>query len=128
MLAPVPCSETRAAKKPRLFLDHEEKKPELRALVSVNFRGDLPSDPNDFVLWLTSLCPVEVSGVQLQTIEVEACFESNSTLTLISMPLKIWASFQETPACSLIGFVKSQNQLSKLSNHPQEVTFLLLDR
>jgi hypothetical protein len=56
--------------------------PNLMALVAIKFRGEVLPDRNAFVYWLSNLYPVEVSGVQVQSITLEGSFTSNSTLML----------------------------------------------
>jgi hypothetical protein len=99
-------------------------KPELRALVSISFHGRSLPDDQEFVRWLTHLYPAEISGVQVQHIELEASHDSNSTLMLISMPISLWAMLPEAPGCSIVGFVKSGNNLLRRDH---EVPNLALD-
>jgi len=94
---------------------------ERRALLSVNFRGQTLPDMEDFVLWLKTLRPPEVCGIRIQNMEIEASFDSDSTLMLLSMPIRLWASFQEAPGCSLVGFIKSKNNLLKPDNDFRKV-------
>jgi hypothetical protein len=95
--------------------------PERRVLLSVNFRGQTLPDMKDFVLWLNTLRPPEVCGIRVQNIEIEASYDSNSTLMLLSMPIRLWASFPEAPGCSLVGFIKSKNNLLKRDNDSRKV-------
>jgi len=103
----------------------QRSKPELRAVLAVNFRGEILPDMKDFLQWLNSQCPKEVAGIELKSVsmEIEASFDSYSTLMFLSMPLSVWAYLQESPGCSLIGFVKSRNNLVKQYNDVHKVGY-----
>jgi ankyrin repeat protein len=93
----------------------EPSKPGVRAILAINFREDQLPKPEDFFQWLDSQRPKEVDKVEVTELEmgIEGLFRSYSTLVLLSMPLSMWAHFQESPGCSLVGFVQSSNDLMK---------------
>jgi hypothetical protein len=104
-------------------LTSQPRKPELRAVLAVNFREDRLPEQEDFIQWLTSLCPRDVSGIQVQSVEIEASFDGCSTLAFVSMPLSMWAYLERSPGYWFVGFVKSRNNLMKQRNHVQKVRY-----
>lgn len=63
----------------------------------------------EFVRWLNSKYPKEISGVEVERVILEGSFNSCSTLTLLSMPIPIWAHLGELSGSLLVGIVKSSN-------------------
>lgn len=86
-------------------------KPELKALVAISFRGDVLPKIEEFVRWLNSQYPKEISHIEVENVGLEGSFNSCSTLTLLSMPISLWAHLQELSSSFLVGFVKSRNRV-----------------
>jgi hypothetical protein len=88
--------------------------PDLKALISASFRGEVFPDVHDFVQWLNTECPGEVSNIEVQALNTEAAFDGYLSLVVLfsSMPISLWAKLRELPGCSLVGFVKSRNLLT----------------
>jgi hypothetical protein len=84
-------------------------KPGLKALLSVSFRGEACPDIEDFVQWLNTQRLKEVYKIEIEALNIEASFDSCSTLILLSMPVSIWAQLQGISGLSLVGFIKSRN-------------------
>jgi len=82
---------------------------ELKALLAISFYGQVLSDVEEFVDWLNSQHPKEVSRIEVERVGIEGSFDSCSTLVLLSMPIHIWARLKECSGTSLVGFVKSRN-------------------
>ena len=79
-----------------------------RVLLAVSLQQDTTlsdADITEWANWLSEI-PKEVAKV-----EIEAVFQSHSSLILVSMPIKTWASLVSDPAYIFIGFVKSGNLL-----------------
>ncbi|KAF2830970.1 hypothetical protein CC86DRAFT_377896 [Ophiobolus disseminans] len=82
-----------------------------RALISVNLRDGALPNTEKFIRWLSTFRPQEVTAVRLDRIRIEASHDSDSTLMLISVPVRLWALIRDIPGCALVGFVKSGNRL-----------------
>ena len=87
-------------------------KPELKALVAISFRGNVLPKIEEFVRWLNSQYPKEISQIGVERVSLEGSFDSCSTLTLLAMPISLWAHLQELSSSFLVGFVKSRNCVS----------------
>jgi hypothetical protein len=96
-------------------------KPEMKALLSISFRGNTLPDMEEFVHWLNSQYPKEVARIEVERVNIEASFDSCSTLMLLSIPISMWAYLQESLGCSLVGFVESRNVLIEKYHGIQKV-------
>jgi hypothetical protein len=83
--------------------------PELKALLAISFRGQVMPEVEEFVNWLTSQYPKEISHIELERVGIEGSFDSCSTLVLLSMPISTWAYLKELSGSLFVGFVKSRN-------------------
>ena len=88
-------------------------KPETRVLLSVSVAEDIGHDTAQWVHWLTTGAPSDVTKID---VKVEAIFKSHSTLVLVSIPIIVWTQLPETSAYQFIGFVQSAN-LHRQSDH-----------
>jgi hypothetical protein len=95
--------------------------PEVKALLAVSFRGDTLPEMREFVLWLNSQYPKEVSKIEVESVSIEGSFDSCSTLILLSMPLSLWSHLQGNPGYWLVGFVKSRNALAEKYQETRKV-------
>ena len=91
-----------------------------KVLVSLSMQGQatLP-DVKKFQDWLTSNLPPNLASV-----EVEAVFESSSSLILFTLPLEVWDCLEETGAFEFIDFVDSHNLLLPEKNPSKPGTAL----
>ena len=90
-------------------------KPELKALLSISFRGNVLPEMEEFVQWLNSQHPEEVAKIEVERVSIEGSFDSGSTLMLLSMPISVWAYLDGSHGSSFVGFVKSRNLLTDKS-------------
>ena len=81
-------------------------KPETRVLLSVSVSEDIGHDTAQWVRWLTTGAPWDVTKID---VAVEGIFKSHSTLVLVSIPIIAWTQLAETAAYQFIGFVQSAN-------------------
>jgi hypothetical protein len=84
------------------------KKP-TRVLLSIHTSK---SPTEDLIGFLKNQCmlPLYVTGMKIEdVVSIEGMYESESTLTLVSVPLSIWALLPNHPACRYIGKIKSHN-------------------
>ena len=84
--------------------------PQTRVLLAVSVVQEADPDTEQWVSWLTSQAPSDVTQVEVQ---VEGIYRSHSTLVLISMPTFAWDRLPERTAYRFIGFLKSANLLQK---------------
>lgn len=89
---------------------HEEPKEILttKVLLSISLRDDTLLTVEEWIQWLSSFYPPQVTGVEMEDVrkvpvKTEAAFSSGSTLLLLSMPVSIWARFrtQRIPSLDL---------------------------
>jgi hypothetical protein len=99
--------------------------PTVKALLAVSFRGEELPNMKDFVQWLNHRRPQEVSKIRVESVNIEASFDSRSTLMLLSMPVSMWAQLQGIRGCSLVGFTESRNVLIQKESISQKVRYLL---
>ena len=92
-------------------------KPETRVLLSVSVAEDIGHDTAQWVHWLTTGAPWEVTKID---VKVEAIFKSHSTLVLVSIPIVAWTQLPETAAYQFIGFVQSANLYRQSDHEPLE--------
>lgn len=81
-------------------------KQETRVLLSVSVSEDIGHNIVQWVHWLTTGVPWDVTKVD---VTVEGIFKSHSTLVLVSIPTTAWTQLTETAAYQFIGFVRSGN-------------------
>jgi hypothetical protein len=92
------------------------KKP-TRVLLSIHTSK---SPTEDLIGFLKNECmlPLYVTGMKIEdVVSIEGIYESESTLTLVSVPLSIWALLPNHPACRYIGKIKSHNLCKEESVH-----------
>jgi hypothetical protein len=70
------------------------------------------SPTEDLICFLKNECmlPLYVTGMKIEeVVRIEGIYESNSTLTLVSIPLPVWDLIPDHAACHYIGFIRSDN-------------------
>jgi hypothetical protein len=70
------------------------------------------SPTQDLIGFLKNECmlPLYVTGMKIESVvEIEGIYESESTLTLLSVPLSIWNLLPDHAACRFIAKIKSEN-------------------
>lgn len=77
-----------------------------RVLLSVSVVQDAVHDVSQWVSWLTTAAPWDVTKVDVQ---VHSIFKSYSTLVVVSVPTSAWNRLLERPAYRFIGFIRSGN-------------------
>ena len=75
-----------------------------RVLLSVSVVEDAFHDVSNWVSWLTTETPRDVTKVDVQ---VHSVFKSCSTLVVVSVPTYAWDRLPERPAYRFIGFIRS---------------------
>lgn len=75
-----------------------------RVLLSVSVVQDAVHDVSQWVSWLTTAAPWDVTKVDVQ---VHSIFKSYSTLVVVSVPTSAWNRLPERPAYRFIGFIRS---------------------
>ena len=88
------------------FAPQPPNRPETRVLLSVSVSEDIGHDTAQWVRWLTTGAPWDVTKLD---VAVEGIFRSHSTLVLVSIPIIAWTQLAETAAYQFIGFVQSAN-------------------
>jgi hypothetical protein len=86
-------------------------KSELKALLAISFRGEVLPEMEEFVRWLNSQYPQEISRIEVERVSIEASFDSCSILMLLSMPISLRAHLHKSSGSALVCFVKSRNLL-----------------
>lgn len=79
-----------------------------RVLVVVSLK-DRVQDVGDWLEWLTTHMPTDVTNLRL--IQPEGLWEAHSTLGLISMPVAVWDLFPQNTAYYCVGYIKTPNLL-----------------
>ena len=92
------------------LLENDPLPSSTRVLVAVSLK-DRVQDAGDWVEWLTTHMPTDVTNLKL--IKPEGLWEAHSTLGLISMPVAVWNLFPRTTAYCCIGYIKTHNLLSQ---------------
>ena len=77
-----------------------------RVLLAVSVAEDVAHNVAQWVSWLTTAAPWDVSKVDVR---LECMYKSHSTLLLVSVPIVGWNRLQESAAYRFIGFIKSGN-------------------
>ena len=73
----------------------QEQTVDTRVLLSVSVVQDTIHDVSNWVSWLTTAAPWDVTKVDVQ---VHSVFRSYSTLVVVSVPTSAWARLPERPA------------------------------
>lgn len=79
---------------------------ETRVLLAVSIRQDAACEISQWVNWLTTKPPWEVTRID---VKVEGVYESHSTLMLVSLPIFVWDSLPCREAYRFIAFIRSGN-------------------
>ena len=77
-----------------------------RVLLAVSVAEDVAHNVAQWVSWLTTAVPWDVSKVDVR---LECMYKSHSTLLLVSVPIVGWNRLPESAAYRFIGFIKSGN-------------------
>ena len=77
-----------------------------RVLLAVSVAEDVAHNVAQWVSWLTTAAPWDVSKVDVR---LECMYKSHSTLLLVSVPIVGWSRLPESAAYRFIGFIKSGN-------------------
>ena len=94
-------------------------KQETRVLLSVSVSEDIGHDVTQWIHWLTTGVPWDVTKVDVKVdVKVEGIFKSHSTLVLVSIPITAWTQLAETAAYQFIGFVQSANLYHQSTYEP----------
>jgi hypothetical protein len=70
------------------------------------------SPTEDLICFLKNECmlPLYVTGMKIEeVVRIEGIYESNSTLTLVSIPLPVWDLIPDHAACHYVGLIRSEN-------------------
>jgi hypothetical protein len=70
------------------------------------------SPTEDLICFLKNECmlPLYVMGMKIEeVVRMEGIYESNSTLTLVSVPLPVWDLIPDHAACHYVGLIRSEN-------------------
>ena len=84
-----------------------------RVLLAVSVAEDVAHNVAQWVSWLTTAAPWDVSKVDVR---LECMYKSHSTLLLVSVPIVGWNRLQESAAYRFIGFIKSGNLICEKAN------------
>ena len=84
-----------------------------RVLLAVSVAEDVAHNVAQWVSWLTTAAPWDVSKVDVR---LECMYKSHSTLLLVSMPIVGWSRLPGSPAYRFIGFIKSGNLICEKTN------------
>ena len=77
-----------------------------RVLLAVSIQHEAVHDVSEWVSWLTSEAPWDVTKIEVQ---VEGVYKSHSTLLLVSIPIYAWDSLPDRGAYNFVAFIKSGN-------------------
>ena len=83
-----------------------------RVLLAVSVAEDVAHNVVQWVSWLTTAVPWDVSKVDVR---LECMYESHSTLLLVSVPIVGWNRLPESAAYRFIGFIKSGNLICEMT-------------
>ncbi len=84
-----------------------------RVLLAVSVAEDVAHNVAQWVSWLTTAAPWDVSKVDVR---LECMYKSHSTLLLVSVPIVGWNRLPESAAYKFIGFIKSGNLIYGKAN------------
>ena len=93
-----------------------------RVLLAVSVAEDVAHNVAQWVSWLTTAAPWDVSKVDVR---LECMYKSHSTLLLVSVPIVGWNRLPESAAYRFIGFIKSGNLICERTN-PEPIAELIL--
>ena len=93
-----------------------------RVLLAVSVAEDVAHNVAQWVSWLTTAAPWDVSKVDVR---LECMYKSHSTLLLVSVPIVGWNRLQESAAYRFIGFIKSGN-LIRENGIPRPIPEMIL--
>ena len=93
-----------------------------RVLLAVSVAEDVAHNVAQWVSWLTTAAPWDVSKVDVR---LECMYKSHSTLLLVSVPVVGWNRLPESAAYRFIGFIKSGNLICERTN-PEPITEVIL--
>ncbi len=93
-----------------------------RVLLAVSVAEDVAHNVAQWVSWLTTAAPWDVSKVDVR---LECMYKSHSTLLLVSVPIVGWNRLPESAAYRFIGFIKSGNLICENIN-PGPITEMIL--
>lgn len=94
--------------------EHEHTPPERtqkedsRVLLAITITQNTILSLDKWVEWLQSRTPKEVIDLD---VKLESVFQSDSTLVLVSIPIRSWDRLRNNDAYQFVGFVKSRNVL-----------------
>lgn len=78
-----------------------------KVLVSIRLGGKAGvPEVGDWISWLTGRIPEDVASIN-----IEAVFESTSSLCLMTMPIAVWDILGKGTVCEFVAFVDSSNIL-----------------
>jgi hypothetical protein len=83
-----------------------------RVLLSIHTSRSPTDGLEDLISFLKNQCmlPLYVVGMRIEeVVRIEGIYESNSTLTLVSVPLPIWQLLPDHAACHYVGLIRSKN-------------------
>ena len=84
-----------------------------RVLLAVSVAEDVAHNVAQWVSWLTTAVPWDVSKVDVR---LECMYKSHSTLLLVSVPIIGWNRLPGSAAYRFIGFIKSGNLIVEKTN------------
>ena len=93
-----------------------------RVLLAVSVAEDVAHNVAQWVSWLTTAAPWDVSKVDVR---LECMYKSHSTLLIVSVPTFGWNRLPESTAYRFIGFIKSENLIYEKAN-PGPITEMTL--
>lgn len=107
-----PLSQRRSDRQKSLRVE-KLKNGEQRVLLRINLEGDFSDmDVGQWIQWLTTQMPSRIASVD---IKLEAVFQSDSSIALITLPIDIYTMLDNSEeAMSFISYVRSSNLLRVL--------------
>ena len=90
-----------------------------RVLLIVSVAQDAVHDVSNWVSWLTTAAPWDVTRVNVQ---VHSVFRSYSTLVVVSVPTSAWARLPERPAYRFVGFIRSGDRFKSAGTSTAPIT------
>lgn len=106
MFSSSPHQSSQSSEPPRL---------ETRVLLAVSIQQDAARDISQWVNWLTTKPPWEVTKIE---VKVEGTYESHSTLMLVSLPIFAWDNLPQREAYRFIAFIRSGNLQQPRASSP----------
>ena len=84
------------------------QKEDSRVLLAITINQNAVLSLDKWVEWLQSRTPKEIVDLD---VKLESAFQSDSTLALVSIPIRSWDRLRNNDAYQFVGFVKSRNVL-----------------